>query len=201
MSQVPDPSESKGREQSEKRPVRVWSARVIGWTTLVAGFGGLLVACVNWFRMGLRRKAVKHHLLGGALGSGVAAATYLFNEKYPTPPQWLFITRVVVWLVLIFLAVAYLHKSTERDIARVANHRTLREGSILTAIGLAVLGAVGWALVSAAEQQMIAYLRMPRLESSATVIADRGLRSRARSIPGQTSQSSTTESLHRSSWR
>jgi hypothetical protein len=50
-------------------PVKLWSPSAIGWITFFLGFpAGVVLASINWFRMGMRDKAIMH-LVGGGLGT------------------------------------------------------------------------------------------------------------------------------------
>ena len=50
-------------------PVKLWTPRAVGYTTFFLGFpGGLVLAALNWMRMGLTNKAITH-LVGGAVGT------------------------------------------------------------------------------------------------------------------------------------
>ena len=50
-------------------PVKLWKPTTIGWVTFFLGFpGGIVLAAINWMRMGMRDKAI-WHLVGGAVGT------------------------------------------------------------------------------------------------------------------------------------
>ena len=50
-------------------PVKLWTPRVIMFTTLFVGFpSGIALASINWMRMGMMNKAIVH-LTGGAIGA------------------------------------------------------------------------------------------------------------------------------------
>jgi len=50
-------------------PVRLWTPGVVALTAFLFGFpGGIVLASINWVRMGLTSKA-SAHLVGGAIGA------------------------------------------------------------------------------------------------------------------------------------
>ncbi|MCP4610083.1 MAG: hypothetical protein GY845_15350 [Planctomycetes bacterium] len=165
-----DTNGPKAIEQCEKATLHLWTPSVVGWTTILLGFGGFLLAYVNWCRMGLRRKAVKRLVFGIILAIGATVANYFFNERFPLPPEFLYYSIIILKLVLLFIVVAYLYKVTERDIARVGGDYILEPASVPTAVGIAILATLGWIIVGTGVRYGVAYLRIPKVESSATLI-------------------------------
>src|SRR6266446_5049293 len=50
-------------------PVKLWTPRLIGFSSFFFGFpAGIVLASINWMRMGLTNKAIIH-LAGGAVGA------------------------------------------------------------------------------------------------------------------------------------
>jgi hypothetical protein len=95
----------------------IWSARVIGWVTLFFGIeSGFIVASVNWFRMGYKTKAFIHI----AIAILIASVNTLFLQDYLRLSSHLSIKdysiRLLISFGLIFLAIAYLHSTTRKDI-------------------------------------------------------------------------------------
>ena len=50
--------------ESEQLSLELWTPAMVGWITFLLGFpSGVLLACLNWQRMGLKNKARLHALL------------------------------------------------------------------------------------------------------------------------------------------
>jgi hypothetical protein len=105
-------------ESSEKpTPRSIWSARVIGWITLLFGISsGFVVASINWFKMGKKAKAALH--LG--IGLFIACLNALFIQDHLRLSYYHSINekslRVIASLALTFIAIAYLYTTTRKDI-------------------------------------------------------------------------------------
>jgi hypothetical protein len=95
--------------------VKLWTPRAVGMTTFFLGFpGGIVLASINWMRMGLKNKAISH-LIGGAIGAFVFILVLLFT------PQTL---GRVLGLVINLGMLYYLQSQTTKDIGafRASNH-------------------------------------------------------------------------------
>ncbi len=113
--------------------IKLWTPRVILFVSVFLSWpGGIVLASLNWFRMGITKKATTH-LIAGIVGT-LALLVMLFF----LPGQ------AGGWLgVFISLGIAtYLHINMKNDIARykAANHMVQNENWFLGGlIGLAGL--------------------------------------------------------------
>ncbi len=109
---------------TNSNPKVLWSARVIGWITLFFGIeSGFIVASINWFRMGYKAKAFIHV----AIAILIACVNAFFLQDYIKASSYLstseYTVRLLIRFCLIFLAIAYLHTATRKDI-----HKLLESG-------------------------------------------------------------------------
>ena len=98
-------------------PVRLWTSTTVSYITFCLGFpGGLVLAALNWMRMGLTKKAIVH-IAGGALG---ATALILLS----------FLVLGSAWSALLIVNIGlvfYLQDQTWRDINSFkASHHEVR---------------------------------------------------------------------------
>jgi len=93
-----------------------WSHWTIGWLTLLFGIpNGLILASINWFRLGLSYKAILHLTLG--------ILSLLLFIIFGTHIEWLsdhktiqIIIFFALYLFLTFLVSVYLDRQTKKDI-------------------------------------------------------------------------------------
>ena len=134
------------------RPIKVWSPQMIGRLTLVAVIvigampsfsGGFLLLAWNSFRMKLRWKALFHLL---AIPIIMVFYPLLRNRIFGAPNSDEYLNRggelpLIFDFVIAFLVIAYLHKTTEKDIERAkATGLTLGKAGGISAFNLAALG-------------------------------------------------------------
>lgn len=114
-------------------PVKLWTSSAVGITTFFLGFpGGIVLASINWFRMGLKNKAVAH-LVVGAIG---AFAISVFAYFAPAT-----INRLLSIIVNVGI-VYYLSSQTKKDTeAFVTNNHIVKKesGWIAFLIGVGML--------------------------------------------------------------
>jgi hypothetical protein len=116
-------------------PVKLWTPAVIGLITFLLGYpGGLVMAILNWIRMGLINKAISHLIVGAA---GTLAYVVLLAQLTGDVGNLL---ACLVNIAMIF----YLHNQIKQDIAafKACNHEVQNAhwlGGVL--IGIVMLGA------------------------------------------------------------
>jgi len=115
-------------------PVKLWTPRAVGYTAFFLGFpGGIVLATLNWMRMGLTNKAIAH-LVGGAVGLLVFVILLVLLPG-----------SIGTWFGLLvnFGVLFYLQNQTKKDIAAFqANNREVQNAHWLGGclIGLVMLG-------------------------------------------------------------
>ena len=157
------------RERAGQTQVRLWLPTTIGWLTLVLSLVigaiafacGFVLAAINWYRLGQRRKATLHFVLGPilAVALSVVASLYRFDAAH-----------LVAYLIIAFFVVAYLHKATERSISRLQPSYTVQPGKLSAAVGVAVLVGLVMLPVLIGVNYGVAILRTPKVRSTATLV-------------------------------
>lgn len=112
-----------GNPTINSKSKRLWSAHIIGWTTLFFGVvSGFVIAAINWARMGYKIKALIHFLIAIIIACLYAfiLQDYLGISSSLSVPE--FSIRLIIGLVLVFLAIAYLHTATRKDIENLRQH-------------------------------------------------------------------------------
>jgi hypothetical protein len=146
-------------------PKKIWSPRIIGWITLLCGVAtGLIVASINWARMGYRLKAALHGLLGvgAAFLYAYSLRNYIGLSSRETVGLSLaeYALRLFLNFGLTFLVIAYLHLTTQKDIQHlqvVESHP--EKANVFLAISIAVVTLIGSTLLTnfTASSQLAAF--------------------------------------------
>lgn len=160
-------------EQTEAPSVKLWSPRTIGWLTLIlaliGGFhafaGGFALAAMNCYRLGLRRKAIIHLILGPVLAVLLSTVVFLLEQDFS-----LRLVDLLASLVITFLVVAYLHKMTERSISRLQSGYEVQQGNLPVAVGTVIVVSLIMIVVQIGVNYGIAILQTPKVESTATLV-------------------------------
>jgi hypothetical protein len=115
-------------------PVKLWTPAVIGLITFLLGYpGGLVMAILNWIRMGLINKAINHLIVGVAGTLAYVVLSARLTED---------VGRLFALMVNIAM-ITYLHNQMGQDIAafKACNHEVQNAhwlGGLL--IGIVMLG-------------------------------------------------------------
>lgn len=126
------------KQVSETNHVSGWSPKTIGWLTLFFGFpNGLILAGINWVRLGLVNRGVFHLLMGMFSVVFIVGWVRDFSDWfriYNTPKA---ITYLVIYLVVTLLIVVYLDQRTKKDLERLEEVGTsYKKSSWLSALVL-----------------------------------------------------------------
>jgi len=126
-------------EQISTLPVKLWTPSEISGDACVLGFPvGIVLASINWIRMGMRNKAIAH-LIAGAIGVLVLPVVLVLIPG-DTGLKWL---PYGVGMVVNISVTLYLYLRMKNDIERfrAANHKVQNANSLVGClIGLGVLG-------------------------------------------------------------
>ena len=101
--------------ETNLRPsARLWGTLLIGVVTILFTFpAGMLLAVLNWQRMGMARKARRHLILGmvGLYGVAFMLAALVTNQQIAIPPLVLQILYIVINVPVFF----YLRREMDQD--------------------------------------------------------------------------------------
>jgi hypothetical protein len=103
---------SRGPEILDAEPtgVALWKSYIVGGVTLLLGFpGGMLLASLNWLRMGRALKAVGH------LAAGSLLAATLIALGIALPPETAAVLAPALALLVNTATLLYLLEETDRD--------------------------------------------------------------------------------------
>lgn len=101
-------------ETTLRPSARLWGTLLIGVVTILFTFpAGLLLAVLNWQRMGMARKARRHLILGmvGLYGLAFMLAVIVTNQQFAVPPLFLQILYIVINVPVFF----YLRREMDQD--------------------------------------------------------------------------------------
>jgi hypothetical protein len=94
-------------------PVALWKPHVVGGVTLLFGFpGGIVLASLNWLRMGRPLKAFGHLAVGGLL------AAIFFALSFALPPEAAAVLVPAFALLANAAILLYLLEATDSDVRR-----------------------------------------------------------------------------------
>jgi len=136
-------------------PKKIWSARLIGWLTLIFGpASGFIVAGTNWAFMGHKQKAILH----GLIGVGVAFLYPLILREYIGLSRRdtvglsfnEHVFRIILNFGSVFLIIAYIYLTTEKDTQRLQESGIPSEkANLFLAVMIAILASLGSVFLNA----------------------------------------------------
>jgi hypothetical protein len=130
---------------------------------------GALLASINWYRMGQRRKAWGHAVGGIVLSVVLVVVRHFADDYFRRPSTARSVIELIISLVITFAVVAYLHKTTEKDIAHHRLNCLVERGSVSLAVGIALVSLLALIPLYGGTVYGLRFAQLPRLTLTSTL--------------------------------